>query len=101
MISVPLNKISVLEEIEKLSKFPKIQFNVQESYGTVRLKIYLEKLLSDTRDCNRSGFPIEVSEALIAISLANMDYIEDIGISFEDDPVSQFTVTGWELPKNF
>ncbi len=87
--------------IEKLVEYPKVRQFVDYFWGTVTLKEYLDKLMGDTRGGTRNGFPYDVSMALINISLENQAYLESLGISFEEDPVTQFTLTGWELPKNF
>jgi hypothetical protein len=85
----------------KLDKYPKIQQYVDMTWGTVTLKEYLEKLMGDTRDGTRQGFPYDVSMALINLALENQAYLETLGISFDEDPATQFTVTGWQVPKNF
>lgn len=85
----------------KLDKFPKIQQYVDMSWGTVRLKQYIEHLLSDTRDGTRQGFPHDVSATLITLALENQAYLESKGLSFEENHVTNFAVTGWQLPKNF
>jgi hypothetical protein len=85
----------------KLDKYPKIQQFVDMSWGTVRLKEYLEHLMGDTRDGTRQGFPFDVSMAIINLALENQAYLESKGLCFEEDPATQFTVTGWQLPRNF
>ena len=87
--------------LEDLAEFPKIQAMVDTEWGTVRLKEYLEKLMADTRNNSRAGFPREFGDALIRLVMANDRALEKKGISTADDYVSQFAVTGWELPKNF
>lgn len=87
--------------LEDLAEFPKIQAMVDQEWGTVRLKEYLEKLMADTRNNSRAGFPREFGDALLRLALANDRALEKRGVSAPDDYVSQFAVTGWELPKNF
>lgn len=94
----------LLEHIEKLSSYPKIKALVEQDFGTVRLKQFLDGLMADAYDSkggNRVGFPAEVSSAIIAIALINQDVLEANGMNFEDDPVSAFAVSQWVLPKNF
>jgi len=87
--------------IEDLADFPKIQQLVHNEWGTMRLKKYLGKLLADTRENTRNGFPDETAEALLNLAIANIAYLEKIGFNLDDDPTSEFALTGWELPKNF
>lgn len=87
--------------IDALSDYPKIHKFVFDEWGTVPLKEYFEKLLSDTRENKRNGFPDEAAEALLMLALANTAYLEKMGFNFEDDAASAFAVTGWKLPKNF
>ena len=100
-----MKEIDKLERhIEALKAYPKIHDIVMKDFGTVRLKEFLDTLLADAYDQhgkNRNGFPFEVSSALISISLINQRVLEDMGMNFDDDPVSAFAVSQWKLPRNF
>jgi hypothetical protein len=86
--------------LEALNEFPKIQNLVDEEWGTVRLKEYLEKLLADTRSNSRTGFPKEFADGLLRLTLANDKALEKRGVDAQDWE-SQFAATGWQLPRNF
>lgn len=91
----------MLPDIQPLSQFPKIQRMVEVYWHTVTLKEYFEHLMGDTLDGKRKGFPVAVSDVIFKLALENQAYLESIGISFDEDPATQFTVTGWGLPRNF
>lgn len=88
-------------DIERLSEYPKIKWTVETLWHTVELKKYIDRLFGDTRDGQRQGFPINVSEALLNISRENIAYLESIGIEFDDATNPDFCPTGWEIPRNF
>jgi hypothetical protein len=85
----------------KLSAYPHILKYIQDNWCTVRLKEYLEDLLTDTRDDSRAGFPTEVSSALLSISLSNIFCLENKGLTFDAPDENGFGDTKWDLPKNF
>lgn len=87
--------------IKHLNQFPHIAKFVIHRWHTVELKEYFDRLMGDTRNETRKGFPFEVTMEIINLALENQSYLESIGISFDEDPATEFTVTGWELPKNF
>jgi hypothetical protein len=88
-------------KIEFLTLYPHIEKFVRFNWHTVRLKEYFDRLMGDTRGETRSGFPADVANEIFKLSLENQAYLESIGISFDEDPATEFTVTGWELPRNF
>ena len=89
------------ELIDKLEWFPRIQEGIRLRWHTLSCKEYIDNLLADTRDGTRQGFPIEVVDILLELNKLNTDYLEDNGLYFPDFEESQFTNTGWRLPKNF
>lgn len=93
--------IKVKERIESLIDFPNIYNYVTDNWGTVRLKLFIEKLMEDTRNDTRKGFPLKTVQSLAFIGLENIKYLESIGVSFEDDYLSGFAVSPWKIPKNF
>jgi hypothetical protein len=92
--------LNAVDIIEHLRPYPHIFKFVEENWGTVRLKDYLDNLLMDNRDGNRKGFPTIVSDAILSLSLSNLFYLEKSGLEFEDES-NGFAVTSWKLPKNF
>jgi argonaute-like protein implicated in RNA metabolism and viral defense len=90
-----------LTSMVELDDFPKIQQYVDENWGTVRLKNYLEGLMYDTRGGQRKGFPENVSSAILSLSLANLFVLECEGLTFEEPDDTGFSNTKWKLPKNF
>jgi hypothetical protein len=93
----------ITEDIEqKLQAYPHILKYAQDNWCTMRLKTYLDELLTDTRDGARAGFPAEVSAALLALSMANFTCLdESFGIDFGNPADNGFGDTKWNLPKNF
>lgn len=89
------------ELLDKLQQFPKLQKRIELEWGTLALKNFLELLLSDTRGNTRQGFPTEVAEALLLLSIRNTEILEDHGVEFPDFESSMFSDTGWHIPKNF
>ena len=94
-------KMMTKPEIQALQRFPHIAKFVEHRWHTVELKDYFDRLMGDTRGETRKGFPADVSDEIFKLALENQAYLESIGISFEEDPATEFTVTGWALPKNF
>lgn len=88
-------------ELEALNGYQRIQDFINDNWGTPRLKDYLDSLLADTNDHKRQGFPADVGDALLKMSLANIEVLESKGYNFEEDTASQFTISNWSLPKNF
>lgn len=88
------------DEIDQLRPYPHIFKFVVENWGTVSLKEYFDKLILDNRDGNRKGFPTKVSIALLTLSLANIEKLENNGLTFESLDTG-FSITPWKLPKNF
>ncbi len=84
-----------------LAHYPHIRDFIVLEWGTMRLKNYFDSLLNDTRDGARKGFPKEVSQLLITLSLKNIAHLESCGIIFNDFADTEFGVSKWELPKNF
>lgn len=87
--------------LDELDEFPKIKKLITNEWGTQRLQEYLEGLLADTRNNTRKGFPAGMSKALVKLSLANRRALTKRGLSMDDNPTSQFAVSGWTIPKNF
>jgi hypothetical protein len=88
-------------QLLKLAGFKRVQDFIVREWGTLDLKIFLDTLMADTRDNTRDGFPLEVSSALVSLSLSHLDYLKYLGVSFEDDCASAFAVPVWKIPKNF
>lgn len=84
-----------------LCVFPHIKKFVDSNWGTVELKNYFDTLLSDTRNGNRKGFPMEILSEILKLSQENIEYLKSIGIDFEECTASDFAPTDWKLPKNF
>ncbi len=89
------------ELISKIEQFPRIQNIIAIDWGSLRLKKFLWELINDTRNEPREGFPIEVLSALVALSIANDDFLENFGLAIDESPISEFALINWEIPKNF
>ena len=103
MNTVPAALIAEIEEaadLGQLDAFPKIQEYIFLTWGTVRLKQYLEQLLGDTRDNTRKGFPQKAVMALLALHMENTKHLEKMGIT-DEDPISMFTPPQWDIPSKF
>lgn len=87
--------------LETIKRYQKIHNYLIMDWGTVRLKKYLDDLICGEGNIKRQGFPHDVSDALLKLSLLNIKYLEEQGLNFDENPVSQFAITGWELPNNF
>ena len=55
-------------------KFPRIAESVRVLQGTPELSKYFNKLMFDTRDGARTGFPTEVASAIFSLSMENDTY---------------------------
>ena len=88
-------------ELEELDGYQRIQDFINDNWGTLRLKDYLDSLLADTNNHTRQGFPSDAGAALLKLSLANTQVLENKGYNFDEDSASQFTTSNWTLPKNF
>lgn len=101
----PINEDVISTEIiDILKDYPKIQNFITENWGTLKLRDYFDFLLTDTvtRDGPRAGFSLEVADAILSLSLAHLFILEQNGIVKDDWPSpKEFTVTKWDLPKNF
>ncbi len=67
--------ISLLEE-----DFPHIHQAITMCWGSRELNIYLEKLMLDTRDGARAGFPREVARLIVKVQEAHeaeFPYLKD------------------------
>ena len=54
------------EDIEVLKdKFPHIAFKIRTLWGAPAMNVYFEKLLGDSRDGKRQGFPMEIALLLM------------------------------------
>lgn len=87
----------------RLVGYDKIKFMVEDRWHTLELDTYLNKLITDTNNHKRMGFPQDVFAALIELQMQNKDFLEDIGIGTDDFAESQFgfSTGAWEIPKNF
>lgn len=90
-----------VEPLDLLKDYPKIQNHISENWGTLRLKVYLENLLTDTRGGTRQGFSPEAYGAIVSLSLANAFELEKGGLTLEEPPEKDFALSKWDLPKNF
>lgn len=85
-------------ELDNGIDYPAIQTIIDNDWGTVRLKEFLEDLLLS--DQQQQQFPAEFSASLLRLAIANDRAIEKRGVDLEEYS-SQFMSTGWKLPKNF
>ena len=103
-----MNKITLVnssnqlqEYIAALSNYPKIQELCNAHFGTIELRDMLSRLLSDTRDHTRKGFPTEVADALLQISILNLEQLEEkLGVEGNQD-CTTFVSPKWTVPRNF
>jgi hypothetical protein len=51
------------------NRLPHIAKSIELLWGTVEFNKWFDKLMSDTRDGMREGFPIDVSDALLKLSI--------------------------------
>lgn len=54
--------------------FPRIAQSILLLWGTPELSKYFNKLMFDTRDGARAGFPPEVASAIFSLSMENDSY---------------------------
>jgi len=89
------------DQLQIIKRYQKIHDYLVMDWGTVRLKKFLDDLICGEGNVGRQGFPHDVSAALLSLSLLNIQHLEAQGLNFDENPVSQFTLTGWEIPSNF
>lgn len=58
-------------EASAIEKFPHAQKRICMLWGTHELDVYLNHLLTDTRDGQRKGFPVEVTGELLFLAELN------------------------------
>lgn len=92
-----MNKIELLS---CLHKYPKIRDRIIGLWGTEELKDYLDSILQDNRGNTRNGFPQDICDVLLRLSIMHTKFLEDSGIIDKIEPVD-FTPSTWKLPKNF
>jgi hypothetical protein len=88
-------------DLDIISRYPKIHNYIVMDWRTVRLKKFFDQLMCGEDNVGRVGFPADVSKSLVSLALLNIQQLEALGMNFTENPVSQFAITGWELPENF
>lgn len=87
--------------LEKIEKFPHISRIIESDWGSLRLKDYLDSLINDTSREGRHGFPPLVLSTLLDLSFANDEVLLSRGLELNEDPVTDFAIVKWKMPKNF
>lgn len=90
-----------LKFISVVAGFPHVFNTILDHWNSIVLKDYLDKLILASKTKNQQGFPPEVIQALISLSLLNIQLLEASGKLVEEDPASAFRPSKWTLPKNF
>lgn len=91
-----------LELIEDIKQYPKVRSAVTDNWHTKWLNEYLNKLITDTDNHTRVGFPQKAFSAIIQLQMHNREYLINNGMHDEDiESKFGFDTGVWDMPRNF